>query len=79
LCADLGQIHKEGKEIVGEFPTHPKGTSWPTRRDKQIMKELSIGLWIIATPKETSAWSFDIWKMNDWIKEDIKRIHIEIQ
>ena len=72
------QIHGEGKEIIGEFHTHPKGTSWPTRRDKKIMKQLSIGLWIISTPKEASAWLFDIWKMGDWVKENIKKIGIEV-
>ena len=43
------EIEEEGKEITGEFHTHPDGNIKPTGRDRVIMKRLKFGFWIIAS------------------------------
>ena len=68
------QIHKEGKTIVGEFHTHPEGSTEPTGRDIKIMRWMKTGFWIIASKGETSAMLFDV----EEFKTNITKIPIEV-
>ena len=67
-------IHKEGKTIVGEFHTHPDGSSEPTRRDVIIMRRMKFGFWIISSKDTISAMSFDAEEM----KTNIKKFSVEV-
>ena len=68
------EIHKDGKEIVGEFHTHPDGNPEPTFRDRTIMKWLKFGFWIIATEKEINPFTFEA----EEFKTNIQKLPYEI-
>ena len=68
------QIHKEGKTIVGEFHTHPEGSTEPTGRDIKIMRWMKTGFWIITSKDEISAMLFDV----EEFKTNITKIPIEV-
>ena len=68
------QIHKEGKTILGEFHTHPEGSTEPTGRDIKIMRWMKTGFWIIASKDEVSAMLFDV----EEFKANITKIPIEV-
>jgi len=68
------QIHKEGKTIVGEFHTHPEGSTEPTGRDIKIMRWMKTGFWIIASKGNISAMLFDV----EEFKANITKIPIEV-
>jgi proteasome lid subunit RPN8/RPN11 len=68
------QIHKDGKTIVGEFHTHPEGSTEPTGRDIKIMRWMKTGFWIITSKNEISAMLFDV----EEFKTNITKIPIEV-
>lgn len=67
-------IHKERKTIVGEFHTHPRGSTKLTGRDMIIMRRMKTGFWIISSKDTISAMLFDM----EEFKTNIIRIPIEI-
>jgi len=67
-------IHEEGKAIVGEFHTHPEGSTEPTGRDMKIMRWMKTGFWIIASRNSMSAMLFDA----EGFKISITKIPIEV-
>lgn len=68
------EIHKEGKTIVGEFHTHPEGSTEPTGRDMKIMRWMKTGFWIICSRNTVSAMLFDA----EEFKTNITKIPVEV-
>jgi proteasome lid subunit RPN8/RPN11 len=68
------EIHKEGKKIVGEFHTHPEGSTEPTGRDMKIMRWMKTGFWTISSNDKISAMLFDV----DYFKINITKIPVEV-
>jgi len=68
------QIHKDGKTIIGEFHTHPEGSTELTGRDIKIMRWMKTGFWIIVSKGEISAMLFDA----EEFKTHVTKIPIEV-
>ena len=68
------EIHEEGKAIIGEFHTHPEGSTEPTGRDMKIMRWMKTGFWIISSKDEVSAMLFNM----EEFKTNIEEIPVEI-
>ena len=64
-----------GKEIIGEFHTHPNGNEHLVERDKQIMKWIPGGLMFVVTPDNVVLWRYE----TSGKKEEIYRLSLRIE
>lgn len=70
------KIEEEGKEVVGEFHSHPNRSEQLNLNDKKILRTLGGGFWTIVTLEKSIPWHF---KPIDEFKSDQKLIPFEIE
>ena len=68
------KIEEEGKDVVGEFHSHPNGSEQLNLNDKKILRTLGGGFWIIVTLEKVIPWFF---RPIDEFKDDQRIVPFE--